>query len=284
MRVETYSEHMSDSPWSLSRLKRQLERLEPRRAPASADHAVLGHAAIDAALGGGIGRGRLHELFVEQGDVGSGTGLAALFGLCVGQGKPLLWLRSEAMQKRSGHIHATGLNELGIDPANLLMVIAPDDAALLHASAEAARCRGLGAILVEAWGPMRALDLTATRRLMLALEASGTTLFIMRIDADPAPSAADTRWRVAAAPSIALEADAPGASLFEVELLRRRAGPPAGPWRLEWDRDRLCFRNPVDEGDARTVPAIAPLSGPVLPLVVGGKAEADPAPPLRRTG
>lgn len=275
---------MSDSPWSISRLKRQLERLEPRRATASGDHVALGHDGIDRALGGGLGRGRLHELFVMQDDVGSGTGLAALMALRAGQGKPLLWLRTEAMQKRNGHIHATGLAELGMDASTLLLVLAPDDAALLHASAEAARCRGLGAMLVESCGPMRDLDLTATRRLMLAAEASGVTLFIVRVGADPTPSAADTRWRVTAAPSIALEADAPGAPLFEVELLRRRAGPPAGPWRLEWDRDRLCFRNPVDEGNARRIPAVAPLSGPVLPMAVGGAVAADPAAPVRRTG
>ena len=60
--------------------------------------------------------------------------------------------------------------------------------------------------------------------------------------ADPeAPSAAATRWRVAAAPSRALEANAPGAPTFTLDLLRQRGGAPSYGWTLEWDRDRTRF-------------------------------------------
>ncbi|MFZ2998527.1 ImuA family protein [Sphingobium sp.] len=278
---------MRDSSPVLARLRQSLQRLEPRRETATTALFSCGHDGVDSALGGGLARGRLHEIFADEEDASSGAGVAALLSLRAGEGRPFLWLRTEAMQKRAGQLHATGLLELGIDPASLLLVIAPDDAALLHAAGEAARCSGLGAVLVEGWGPMRGLDLTATRRLMLAAEASGVTLFLLRIAADPAPGAADTRWRVAAAPSIALEADAPGASLFEVELLRRRAGPPAGPWRMEWDRDRSSFRDPGAgaQGVGAAVPQPqTPLSRPVLPLVAGGTAAADPTPFIRRTG
>ena len=74
-------------------------------------------------------------------------------------------------------------------------------------------------------GKCPALDLTASRRLALAAEQSGVTLFLLRLEAQPVPSAADTRWTVGAAPSRSLEADAPGPPMFEIELLRRRAGP-----------------------------------------------------------
>ncbi|CCW18922.1 hypothetical protein EBBID32_32790 [Sphingobium indicum BiD32] len=287
---------MRDSSPVLARLRESLQQLEPRRATTPAALFALGHDGVDTALGGGLARGRLHEIFADAEDASSGAGVAALFSLRAGEGRPFLWLRTEAMQKRVGKVHATGLVELGIDPANMLLVLAPDDAAMLHAAAEAARCAGLGAVLVESCGPMRGLDLTASRRLMLAAEASGVTLFLLRIAADAAPSAADTRWRVSASPSIALEADAPGASLFQIELLRRRAGPPAGPWRMEWDRDRLCFRRPDGRGidgisgaggglDGRDVERPAPpLSRPVLPLAPGGAVAPDPAPFVRRAG
>ena len=268
-------------------MKESLQRLEPHRENVAAALFATGHGAIDAALGGGLARGRLHEIFAEEGDASSGAGAAALLALRAGEGRPFLWLRTEAMQKRAGLLHATGLLELGMAPSSLLMVLAPDDAALLHAAAEAARCAGLGAVLVEGWGAMRGMDLTASRRLMLAAEMSGVTLFLLRVAADPVPSAADTRWRVAASPSIALEADAPGASLFEIELLRRRAGPPAGPWRMEWDRERLCFREPPADAQGRgrgAVPAQSPLPRPLLPLAPGGAVAADPAPSVRRAG
>lgn len=281
---------MRDSSLVLVQLKKSLQKLEPHRSSSPSALFSLGHDRIDAMLGGGLARGRLHEVFADEEDASSGAGVAALLSLLAGEGRPFLWLRTEAIQKRAAQIHASGLAELGIDPASLLLVLAPDETALLHAAAEAARCTGLGALLVEGWGKMRGLDLTASRRLMLAAEASSVTVFLLRIAADPVPGAADTRWRVRAAPSIALEADAPGASLFQIELLRRRAGPPAGPWRMEWDRDRLCFRHPADGMGGREHDvdhadhSQPPLSRPVLPLASGGTAAADPIPYIRRAG
>lgn len=258
---------MNDSS-ALIALRRSLERIEPRRAPAPSAPVSLGHAGIDAALGGGLERGRLHEVFAEEEEAGSGAGFAALLGLLVAVGRPILWLRCEAAERRTGRLQAGGLGELGHDPAALLLGIVPDEPALLRAAAEASRCAGLGALLVECWGPMRGFDLTASRRLMLAAEASGVAVLVLRIAAALQPSAADTRWRVAAAPSTALEADAPGAPMFDLELLRRRAGPPAGPWRVEWNRDQTCFAEPdlVREG--------APLPRLVHALVHGRAPEA----------
>jgi protein ImuA len=107
------------------------------------------------------------------------------------------------------------------------------------------------------------LDLTASRRLALAAEQSGATLFLLRLGAEPAPSAADTRWAVSAAPSEALEANAPGAPTFDIELLRRRSGPSGMRWRLEWNRDRLAFIDPA-------------LPGAVVSLSTGRPAAAQP--------
>jgi protein ImuA len=276
---------MSDSSPALAQLRQSLERLEPRRSAEQAGRFSLGHGPVDRALGGGLALGRLHEIFAEADEAGSGAGFAALLGFRAalaglearefqgGKGAPLLWLRTEAAQKQAGLLHATGLGELGLDPAALLLGLAPDEPALLHAAAEATRCAGLGALLVECWGPMRGLDLTASRRLMLAAEGSGVTVLVLRIltRLQFQPSAADTRWRVAAAPSTALEADAPGAPMFDLELLRRRAGPPAGPWCVEWDRDRSSFQEPAETG------AQSPLSRLVLPLAAGRAPAADAA-------
>lgn len=271
---------MPDSSCAMARLRRRLERLEPRRDSASAAGCfATGHAAIDAALGGGLSRGRLHEVFADEEDAGSGLGAAALLCLLAGAGergggKPLLWLRTEAAHKRSGQVHATGLAELGLDPAALLLALVPDEVALLRVAGDASRCAGLGALLVECWGPMRGLDLTASRRLLLAAEVSGVTVLLLRIAAEPCASSAETRWRAAPAPSAALEANAPGLPAFTLELQRRRAGPPAGPWRVEWNRDRLCFQEPADAAFEQA--AGPPLSRPVLPVAAGGTAGAEP--------
>lgn len=263
---------MSDSS-ALTALRRELARIEPHRDPGAADLFASGHRGIDAALGGGLGRGRLHEVFAAAEEAGSGAGFAALLGHLAAQGRPLLWLRSEVAERKGGLLQAGGMGELGLDPAALLLGVVPDEPALLRAAAEASRCAGLGALVVECWGPMRGLDLTASRRLMLSAEVSRVTVLILHQAGQAQPSAADTRWRVAAAPSIALEADAPGAPIFDLELLRRRAGPPAGPWRVEWNRDQTRFAEPADRA------ALPPLSRPLFPMVPGRTAEAR-----RRTG
>jgi protein ImuA len=83
---------------------------------------------------------------------------------------------------------------------------------------------------------------------------------LLRLEAEPLPSAADTRWAVSAAPSRPLEADAPGPPMFEIELLRRRSGPSGMRWRLEWDRDQIIFREPANSGAVVSLPADRPVA------------------------
>lgn len=262
----------------LERLRESLERIEPRRGAAVGGLIALGAADVDSALGGGIARGRLHEIFAGAEEGTSAAGFAALLALKAGGA--IFWLRTEGAERQAGRLHATGLKELGIDPAMLLLGLVPDETALLRAAADAARCGGLGTVLVECWGRAPVLDLTASRRLMLAAEGSGVTLLLLRVAAEPVPSACDTRWRVAAAPSIALEAEAPGAPMFDINLLRQRAGAGGGAWRVEWNREEGCFREaPRAEASGFGEPADA---GAALPLAAGGAA-ADHPPPSRRS-
>ncbi|SNS41297.1 protein ImuA [Sphingomonas laterariae] len=235
----------------------------PDAAPSS--RIATGHAGIDAALGGGLAAGRLHEVFAACADeAASAAGFAAMLALRAGHAageQALLWLRCDDAERRAGGLYAPGFAELGGDPDALLLALAPDPVALLRAAADAARCAGLVAILAECWGNPRILDLTATRRLALAAEQSGVAVLLLRIDAQAMPSAADTRWQVAAAPSVALDANAPGHTALSVELQRQRMGAGGHAWRVEWDRDRCIFREPA-------------LSGALVPLPQRGSAAA----------
>lgn len=212
--------------------------------------APLGHALIDAAIGGGLARGRLHELFaVESADNASATGFAAMLACLASQaGTPLFWLREE-MAERQSSLHAPGLAEIGIDPGRIVLVMPPDPVTLLRAAVDVIRCASVGVAVIELWRSPRVLDLTASRRLALAAEASGVTTLLLRVEANPSPSVAQTRWRIHAAPSVALEAGAPGRPAFNVELLRQRGRPDGGAWHLEWDRDHACFRGSSLSGD-----------------------------------
>ena len=259
-----------------------LARLGLAATGTAAQAAVPVDDAVAAWPSRGLARGRLHEVFAaEAGDGPSGAGFALALAVAA-RATPILWVRTAAAERHGGRLHAGGLAELGLDAATLLVALVDDEAALLRTAADAARCPGIGTLLVEAWGRSPGIDLTATRRLMLAAEASGVTAVLLRIDAAPVPSAAATRWQVTAAGSTPLDADAPGGPAFNVELLRRRGGPAGQRWCVEWDRDTHCFRQQAAALPSRG--AAAPLSGAGLSLVAGGAAARDAPAFVRRAG
>lgn len=251
-----------DSATTLNALRRRISVLDKGRGREARGYVTTGHAGLDGALGGGLARGRLHEVFAPDAeDAVAACGFALLLALRAGvKAGPLLWLRTDGASRRSGMPYGPGLVEIGIDPAALLLGVMPDEAMLLRGAIDALRCPALGAVVVECWGNPAILDLTASRRLTLAAEASGVTAFFLRPDGEPTPSSADTRWQVSAAPSTPLPANAPGSTTFDINLLRRRAGPDGMTWRLEWNRDRGCFTEPALPGAVVSLPAAGPLA------------------------
>lgn len=279
---------MADSFSSLSALKRRIAAIEQYR-PATGEHVSSGHEGIDSATGGGFSRACLHELFAsEPDDAGSVTGFAAMLSVRLGGG--IIWLRQEGTQKASGRLHAAGLMEIGLDPARMIMAVLPDPLSVLRAAADVVRCPEVGVAVVELWQRPPALDLTASRRLALAAEASGVTILMLRVDAAPTPSAAQTRWAVRSAASAPLEANAPGHPTLEIELLRQRGRPAGGRWHVEWDRERAVFLAAdifaADRPAERhaTTGIRAPSSGAVVSLPRGGPDDAPAVLPIRRTG
>jgi len=244
-----------ESASSLASLRRRISRLERQRPTSVPIRAPTGHGTIDAALGGGLALGRLHEAFAaDPGDAATASGFAAALACLTAKSGPVVWLR-EAEAEAAGRLHGPGLAELGLDPARLVLGIPAAPLDLLRAAADVVRCSAIAMVVVELWRNPRPLDLTASRRLAVAAEASGVTALLLRIAAQPAPSAAQTRWRVAAAPSLALDADAPGRPAFDLDLVRQRGGPEGLRWQVEWNRDTRTFAD-----------AAAPLSGAVVPL------------------
>lgn len=221
--------------------------------------------------GNRLADGRAHEFYAtEPDDAAAAAGLVA--GLVIaatqngpGNSRPVIWLRSVRSHAWCGTIQGAGWVELGGAAEACLAVLADDAKALLRAGLDAVRSLARGVVVIEARGRIPELDLTASRRLALAAERSGVLLVLLRGDAEPVPSAAETRWSVAAAPSRALAGHAPGMPAFDIELLRHRSGPAGGRWRLEWDRDRRLFRD-------------AALSGAVVPVPPGRAADGRGEP------
>src|SRR3546814_7578464 len=111
---------------------------------------------------------------------------------------------------KGGMVFGSGLVELGLEPDRFIFIIVGDITALLRAADDILRCGGAGALIVEVWGSAPALNLTASRRLALAAEKSGVTALLVRADATPCPSAAQSRWEVQSLASAPIEANAPG--------------------------------------------------------------------------
>jgi protein ImuA len=243
--------------------------------PAAASETIaLGAPALDRRLGGGILRAALHEAYAgTAADAPAATGFALALArrAMAGAEKPLLWARQEALTAESGAPYPPGLADIGLDPAAVAFIRVRDAKEALQAGAEAGRCAAVGATLIELFGEARAYDLTASRRLALAA-AAGAPIFVTRVAASPAPSAAASRWLVRALPSRPRAANAPGSAAFAIFLLRQRggaAGQEWHEWRVEWNRDRGAFKD-------RTFDAPS-LSRPVASLSVGG-APDDVAP------
>ncbi len=196
------------SPHAFAALKQAVAQAAP--APAWPRFS-LGLPALDGPLGGGLARGALHEFQAAgPGDLAALAGFAIAMAIRAAGSRPILWVRQDRLDHEAGAPYPPGLAAFGLDPGRLVLVRAPDPASLLRVAAEAARCPALGAVLVAPWQAGRLLDLTASRRLVLAAEASGVTLLLTRMPGPPAPSAAHSRWRVAALPSPALAANAAG--------------------------------------------------------------------------
>ena len=150
----------------LEALRERVLRLERGSSPVADVRFSIGSPAIDAALGGGLVRGALHEVFAEgMAHEPAAAAFAILLALRASGGKPIVWVRQDFVGLEMGEIHAPGLAELGLSPDRLIMVRARDGPSVLRAGEEAARCPPLGAVLIEPWGNPKTLDLVATRRL-----------------------------------------------------------------------------------------------------------------------
>ncbi|BCP51586.1 hypothetical protein K32_02030 [Kaistia sp. 32K] len=259
---------MSTAKATLSALRQRIATIEATAGmpgvASSRSRIAIDRDLVDAALGGGLARGALHEIHAATGaDNIAASGFSLALALAAAPaGRPIVWIRQDYAAQEGGGLHGDGLAALGLDPAALILVRLRDSLAVLRAGGEAARCAALGAVIVEPWGEPKALDLTVQRRFQLAAEASGVTVFLLRPGARPMPGGAETRWQVAAGPATPLAMNAPGHPTFDLTLLRHRHGPPGGPWRLEWNRDEKLFKPPALLRDPAAVPRLEPAAPP----------------------
>lgn len=232
-------EQMKNRQAALAALRARLDRMEGgRRDVAPRTGASASAFPLPAS-------GALHEVHAAGADGVAANAFALGLTAGLAGSRPVVWALQDMAATEGGVPYGPGLTEMGLAPDRVLLVRARDAAALLAVGEEALRSPAVGAVVLSAWGEARAFTLTAGRRLALAAQGGGGTILLVRVSAALAPSAAETRWRVRAAPSVPLEANAPGRPAFHAELLRRRRGGPPGTWIMEWDRERRSFVDPA---------------------------------------
>src|SRR5512135_3651368 len=151
----------------IAQLRQSLRALE-RPAGIASDPGCqpLGSETVDAALGGGLARGSLHEI-AAAGE--AHLAAAAGFALAVSSRaarKSTVWIAEDMALAESGAPYGPGLEAFGLAPERLLTVAAARRRDLLWAMEEALLCRAV----VAAIGELRHGDIAgvAVRRLSLA--------------------------------------------------------------------------------------------------------------------
>ena len=127
-------------------------------------------------------------------------------------------------------LFAPALAQAGLMPDRVIYVEAGDEKSVLICFEEGLRHGGLGAVVAE----VARLSMTASRRLQLAAESSGTLGIAIRRWRRPAeaadfgqPTASVTRWRVTVLPATPLPVPGVGRPRWQLELIRCRAGESA---------------------------------------------------------
>jgi len=183
----------------------------------------FGVATLDDHLpGGGLALGALHEV------AGGGNGAldaaaSALFvaGVAARTRGQVLWCVTKT------DLFAPALAQAGLLPDRVVYAELDDEKAVLACFEEGLRHGGLGAVV----GEVAKLSMTASRRLQLSAEGTGTIGLAIRRwrrQAEAAdfgqPTAATTRWRVSALPSSPLPVGGVGRARWLIELIRCKAG------------------------------------------------------------
>ena len=238
---------------SLDVLRDRIARIQGRGV-ARTGRLRFGVPAIDGHLpGGGLATAALHEVAGEGLDVEYGAAGALLIaGLLARRQGTVFWVLERP------DLFAPGLAAVGLHPDRV--VYAEAGCHVLLVMEEALRHPGLAAVV----GEVGRLNLTASRRLQLAAEASGVIAFALRrfrLASDPAlaePNAAATRWRVAPQPSPPPLPHAPdvpglGPARWRLDLTRCRGGVPA-TWMVEACDAQGRLALAAESGDRQAVP------------------------------
>ncbi len=183
----------------------------------------FGVSDVDERLpGGGLAYGALHE--IAGGGAGTVDGAAAaLFaaGISARAKGKVLWCLARP------DLFAPALSQAGLHPDRVIYCEAGKEEDVLASMEEGLSFGGLAAVV----GELVRLPMTASRRLQLAAEKTGTLGLVVRrwrrqTEASDygQPTASTTRWRISVLPSQPLPVAGVGRARWLAELMRAKAG------------------------------------------------------------
>jgi len=243
----------------LQDLRRQLHAWDRAGGSPAGKHTVLpfGVPALDAPWpDNGLPLGTFHEAAGDNGPAGFVAASAFMASIAGRLKGTVLWCG------RGNLLYPPALAALGLDPARLLMVRARNDKDVLAVVEEGLRHGALACVV----GEIERLDLTSSRRLILACEKSGVTALVVRKPPRDGTAnrgvvtaiAAASRWRVRAAPSSPHVIASAGRPRWQLDLLRSHYGT-TGSWIVEAPDAQgylhlpalLADRSPAETDEAR---------------------------------
>lgn len=236
------SRSAGDAVRDVARLRRTIAAIERGPAGTCSGHEAeperlpLGVPEVDAALGGGLLSGALHEASALASGALAGFVLALAARAVARRGRPLLLVQQELLARESGVPSAPGLAAFGLPAGALLLVRVRRPQDVLFVMEEGLRCPGIAAVVGEVCASLPDA-LTATRRLSLAARDQRTLGILARHTAQAEPCAAASRWTISPLPSPAPDGlGGLGLPRVRARLVRNRWGPP-GDWPLAFAAD-----------------------------------------------
>lgn len=181
--------------------------------------------------------GGIHEFLIQDpsGDACTTAFIAGILAPLMRLGGAVIWITS------TKKLFPPAFKQFGIEPDRLILIDLRKEQEALWVMEEALQYPGLAAVV----GELNNIDLTASRRLQLAVEKSRVTGFLLRtVQRRINTIACVARWQVTSLPSESADG-LPGVSFprWRVELLRVRNGR-TGSWTVQWESGAFRFPQP----------------------------------------
>lgn len=179
----------------------------------------------------GLSLDSVHEIHAASAlDLPAALGFLTALMVSFPETGPILIVTSAQSLTSLGRLYGHGLHALGLDPGRLTFVEAQKDAEAFWAIEETLRS---GAARIVVGLIAQSLDLKKSQRLSLAARDARRPLLLARPPKASVASAAETRWRIGAAPAHREPSGALAGWRWHVALERCRNGS-TGEFELEW--------------------------------------------------